>query len=75
MLLIAAYWLMRSLRRLMPKYSFWREAQFDTLRLRLPKIAAQVAEWKSKLLIHLLSAFPNQAILRLMLERLPRLVI
>ena len=75
MLLTAAYWLMRSLRRLMPKYSFWREAQFDTLRLRLPKIAAQVAEWKSKLLIHLLSAFPNQAILRLMLERLPRLVI
>jgi hypothetical protein len=37
---------MWSLRRLMPKHSSWRVAQFDTLRLRLLKIAARVVEWK-----------------------------
>ena len=36
-----AYWLMGSLRALMPKRSPWRVAQFDTLRLRLIKIAAR----------------------------------
>jgi hypothetical protein len=30
----AAYWLMHTLRGLAPKTSFWRDAQFDTLRLR-----------------------------------------
>src|SRR3954466_3035955 len=46
MLHTGAYWLMWSLRSLMPKRSFWRTAQFDTLRLRLLKIAAQVATLK-----------------------------
>src|SRR4029453_16657958 len=41
-----AYWLLWSLRSLMPKASPWRVAQFDTLRLRLIKIAARVAELK-----------------------------
>jgi hypothetical protein len=31
--------------------------------------------WKTKMLVHLPSACPDQAILRLALERLPRLVI
>ena len=31
----AAYWLMLSLRGLAPKTSFWRDAQFDTIRLCL----------------------------------------
>jgi hypothetical protein len=31
--------------------------------------------WKTKVLVHLPSACPDQAILRLALERLPRLVI
>jgi len=35
-----AYWLLWSMRRLMPKGSAWRVMQFDTLRLRLIKIAA-----------------------------------
>jgi hypothetical protein len=34
-----------------------------------------VVEWKTKLLVHLPSAFADQAILRLVLDRLPRLVI
>src|SRR5215210_7833816 len=36
-----AYWLLLSLRSLMPKRSQWRVVQFDTLRLRLIKIAAR----------------------------------
>ena len=36
-----AYWLLWSMRRLMPKGSAWRVMQFDTLRLRLIKIAAR----------------------------------
>jgi hypothetical protein len=39
-----AYWLMWGLRVSMPKRSMWRVAQFDTLRLRLIKIAARVVE-------------------------------
>ena len=75
MLHTGAYWLLWSLRRLMPARSSWRVAQFDTLRLRLLKIAARVVEWKTRVMLHLPSAYPDQAILRLMLERIPRLVI
>ena len=43
-----AYWLMWGLRYVsMPKRSMWRVAQFDTLRLRLIKIAARVVEMKT----------------------------
>jgi hypothetical protein len=74
MLHTGAYWLMWSLRSLMPKRSFWRAAQFDTLRLRLLKIAAQVATLKSRVMLHLPSACPYQSVLRLALGRMPRLV-
>src|SRR4051812_22339590 len=74
MLHTGAYWLMWSLRSLMPKRSFWRTAQFDTLRLRLLKIAAQVATLKSRVMLHLPSASPYQSVLRLALGRMPRLV-
>jgi hypothetical protein len=50
-------------------------AQFDTLRLRLLKIAARVVEWTTKVMIHVPSACPDMAILRLVVDRLPRLVI
>lgn len=75
MLHTGAYWLLWSLRRLMPARSSWRVAQFDTLRLRLLKIATRVIEWKTRVMLHLPSACPDQAILRLVLGRLPRLVI
>jgi Transposase DDE domain group 1 len=71
----SAYWLMWSLRSLMPKRSTWRVAQFDTLRLRLVKLAARVVELKTRVLLHLPCACPSQAVLRLALERLPKLVI
>ena len=69
-----AYWLLWSLRALMPKRSPWRVAQFDTLRLRLIKIAARVVELKTQIRLHLPTACPSQAILRAVLGRIPRLV-
>src|SRR3954447_6879459 len=69
-----AYWLMWSLRALMPKRSPWRVAQFDTLRLRLIKIAARVVELKTQIRLHLPTACPSRAILRVVLGRIPRLV-
>jgi hypothetical protein len=68
-----AYWLLWSLRALMPKASSWRVAQFDTLRLRLIKIAARIVEMKTKIKVHLPSSAPDQAIWHLALARLPRL--
>ena len=69
-----AYWLLWSMRRVMPKRSPWRVMQFDTLRLRLIKIASRVVELKTQLKIHLPSSAPDQAIFATLLDRLPRLV-
>jgi hypothetical protein len=69
-----AYWLLWSLRRLMPQRSSWRVMQFDTLRLRLIKIAARVVELKKQIKIHLPSSAPDQAIFAMVLNRMPRLV-
>lgn len=69
-----AYWLMWGLRVSMPKRSMWRVAQFDTLRLRLIKIAARVVEMKTMIHVHLPTACPAQDILRFALGRIPRLV-
>src|SRR6266851_3242774 len=69
-----SYWLLWSMRRLMPKGSAWRVMQFDTLRLRLIKIAARVVELKKHIKIHLPSSTPDQAIFGIILNRLPRLV-
>jgi hypothetical protein len=69
-----AYWLLWSMRRVMPKHSVWRVMQFDTLRLRLIKLAARVIELKTQVKIHLPSSAPDQAIFAMLLDRLPRLV-
>jgi hypothetical protein len=69
-----AYWLLWSMRSLMPKRSTWRVAQFDTMRLRLMKLAVRVVELKTRVALHLPSACPDQAIIRLVLDRLPRLL-
>jgi hypothetical protein len=68
-----AYWLMWTLRAALPKRSPWRRAQFDTLRLRLIKIAARVVEMKTRITVHLPSACPAAPVMRLLLERLPRM--
>jgi hypothetical protein len=69
-----AYWLMWGLRTSMPKRSIWRVAQFDTLRLRLIKVAARVVEMKTMIRVHLPTSCPGQDILRFALGRIPRLV-
>ncbi|KAB2764088.1 IS1380 family transposase [Brucella anthropi] len=68
-----AYWLMWGLRAAMPKRSRFAVAQFDTLRLRLIKIAARVIEMKTQIRLHLPTSCPSQNILRLVLERIPKL--
>jgi hypothetical protein len=70
-----AYWLLWSLRRAMPRRSPWRVMQFDTLRLRLIKLAARIVELKAQIKIHLPSSAPDQAIFRLALHRIHRLVV
>ena len=74
MLHTGAYWLLWSLRSLMPKRSTWRMAQFDTLRLRLIKVATRVVALKTRVMLHLPSAYPAKAIMHLVLERMPRLL-
>jgi hypothetical protein len=56
----AAYWLMLSLRGLAPRTSFWRDAQFDTIRLCLIKLAGRVTEMVTRIKIALPSAYPYQ---------------
>ena len=54
----AAYWLLLNLRWLAPRTSFWRDAQFDTIRLNLIKVAARVTEMVTRIKVALPSAFP-----------------
>ena len=56
-----AHWLMLSLRGLALRTSFWRDAQFDTIRLCLIKIAGRVTEMVTRIKIALPTAFPYQA--------------
>ena len=65
----AAYWLLHALRRLAPKRSFWREAQFDTLRLTLVKVAARVTELATRIKVALPSAYPYRESLILLAAR------
>ena len=70
-----AYWIMWGLRVSMPKHSMWRVAQFDTLRLRLIKIAARVVEMKTMIRVHLPTSCPAQHIFHYALGQIPRLEI
>jgi hypothetical protein len=49
----AAYWLLWALQATLPKRSPWRTVQFDTIRLRLIKIAARVDELKKRVRVRL----------------------
>ena len=57
----AAYWLLHTLRGLAPKTSFWRDAQFDTIRLALIKVAARVTEMVTRIKVALPTCYPYQA--------------
>ena len=55
--------------------SRWRGAQFDTIRLRLLKLAVRIEVLKTQVRLHLPKATPDQAIFALLLTRMPRLSI
>ncbi|MCB9966848.1 MAG: IS1380 family transposase [Microthrixaceae bacterium] len=54
----AAYWLLHTLKGLAAKTSFWRDAQFDTVRLAFVKIAARVTELVTRIKVSLPSSYP-----------------
>jgi len=66
-----AYWIMWGLRVSTPKRSMWRVAQFDTLRLRLIKIAARVVEMKTMIRVHLPTIFSRANCLALCARAYP----
>lgn len=70
---VGAYWLMWSLRNLMSRRSRWRSAQFDTIRLRLIKLAVRIDVLKTQVRLHLPKSTPDQAIFTSLLTRMPRL--
>jgi hypothetical protein len=69
----AAYWLLHTLRALAPKTSFWHDAQFDTLRLALIKVAARVTEMKTRIKVALPSSYPHQTSWALLAARAVKL--
>ena len=60
----AAYWLMLSLRKAMPKRSPLFRAEFATLRLHLIKVAARVVEGAARIRISLPTACPQAELFR-----------
>jgi hypothetical protein len=68
----AAYWLLHTLRGLAPKRSFWRDAQFGTLRLMLIKVAGRVTELATRIKLALPSSYPYRRSLTLLAARAAR---
>jgi hypothetical protein len=64
---------MLTLRGLAPRTSFWREAQFDTIRLNLIKVAARVTELATRVKIALPTAYPYQAGFTMLASRIAKL--
>jgi hypothetical protein len=69
----AAYWLLHTLRGLAPKTSFWHDAQFDTIRLALIKVAGRVIEMATRIKLALPSSYPYQGGLALLAARTAKL--
>jgi Transposase DDE domain group 1 len=68
----AAYWLLHTLRGLAPKRSFWRAAQFDTIRLMLSNAVGRVTELASRITLALRSDYPHQDSFTLLATRAAR---
>src|SRR3954447_11270012 len=68
----AAYWLLHTLRGLAPKRSFWRDAQFDTIRFALIKVVRRVTELPSRIELALPSGYPYQRSFMLLATRAAR---
>jgi hypothetical protein len=68
----AAYWLLHTLRGLAPKRSFWRDAQFDTLRLAFIKVAGRVSELATRIKVALPCSYPYRQSFTLLAARTTR---
>jgi hypothetical protein len=68
-----AYWLLLTLRGLAPRASFWRHAQFDTIRLCLIKVAGRVTEMVTRIKIALPTAYPYQIGFAMLAGRIAKL--
>jgi len=68
----AAYWLLHTLRGLAPRRSFWREAQFDTVRFALVKVVGRVTELASRIELALPSDYRYRDSLTLLAARAAR---
>ena len=66
----AAYWLLLTMRDAAPTRSPLRSAEFNTLRLRLIKIAARVVEGVARIRVFLPTACPERHIFRALAGRL-----
>ncbi|MDA8383566.1 MAG: transposase, partial [Betaproteobacteria bacterium] len=60
----AAYWLMLTMRKAVPKGSPLFRAEFTTLRLRVIKIAARIVEGSARIRVSLPSACPDAELFR-----------
>jgi transposase len=69
----AAYWLLHTLRNLAVKTSFWRDAQFDTIRLALIKVAGRVTELATRIKVALPACCPYPDSLALLSARAGKL--
>ena len=69
----AAYWLILSQRGLAPRTSFWRDAQFDTIRLGLIKVAGRITEMVTRIKIALPTAYPYQIGFTMLARRIAKL--
>ena len=65
----AAYWLLHTLRAAAPKRSAWARVEFNTLRLRLIKLAARVVEGSARIRVWLPTVCPDAAMFRLLAGR------
>lgn len=65
MLHTAAFWLMHTVRAAIPEGHALAKAEFNTLRLRLLKIAARVVEHASRIRVHLPASCTEKALFRL----------
>ena len=66
----AAYWLMLRVRGAAPKKSQWRRATFESIRNTFLKIAARVAQIKTRIRVSFPTATPNIGVINTMLGKL-----
>jgi Transposase DDE domain group 1 len=64
MLHTAAFWLMHTVRAAIPEGHALAKAEFNTIRLRLLKIAVRVVEYGSRIRAHLPSSMPEKTLFR-----------